>query len=74
MDHDGGLAHLLDSVSADERVSGTTLSAIGRLAQTRKTIYLPTHDPQSAARLAARQLVQASLNNSSVIAKGGAAA
>jgi N-acyl homoserine lactone hydrolase len=48
---------LLDGVSADERIAGTTLDAIKRLAQTRPTVYLPTHDPQSAARLAERRLV-----------------
>jgi N-acyl homoserine lactone hydrolase len=48
---------LLDGVTADERISGATLDAIKRLAQTRPTVYLPTHDPRSAARLAERRLV-----------------
>jgi len=51
------LAGKVDGVSADEGVSGGTLNAIDRFARTRKTVYLPTHDPQSAVRLAARQLV-----------------
>ena len=51
------LAGKVDGVSADEVVSGATLDAIGRFAQTGKAIYLPTHDPQSAMRLAARQRV-----------------
>jgi len=50
----------VDGVSPDEGVSGTTLDAIGRFAQERQTIYLPTHDPQSAVRLAARRLVGSS--------------
>ncbi len=50
------LAGKVDGVSADEAVSGATLNAIRRLVQTHQTIYLPTHDPQSATRLATRQL------------------
>jgi N-acyl homoserine lactone hydrolase len=42
---------LLDGVSADDRVALATLDAIGRLAQSGPTVYLPTHDPLSAARL-----------------------
>jgi hypothetical protein len=50
-------------LSADESVSAATLSAVNHLAQTRRTIYLPTHDPQLAVRLAASQRVGASLDN-----------
>ena len=50
----------VDGVSADENISGTTLEAINRLTQSRRTVYLPTHDPQSAARLATQRLVGAS--------------
>jgi glyoxylase-like metal-dependent hydrolase (beta-lactamase superfamily II) len=50
----------VDGVSPDEQVSSDTLSAIRRLAEARKTVYLPTHDPQSAVRLATRRLVGAS--------------
>jgi hypothetical protein len=35
------------------------LAAIARLAEDRWTVYLPTHDPQSAAGLAALRLVGA---------------
>ena len=42
----------VDGVSPDEHISSATLDAIGRLAQDRPTVYLPTHDPRSAARLA----------------------
>jgi N-acyl homoserine lactone hydrolase len=48
---------LLDGVSADERIACATLDAIKRLARTRPTVYLPTHDPRSAARLAERRLI-----------------
>ena len=48
------LAGRVDGVSADEHISSATLGAIGRLARDRPTVYLPTHDPQSAVRLASR--------------------
>ena len=47
----------IDGVSADDAVSSGTLSAIGRFARTRDTVYLPTHDPLSATRLAALSVV-----------------
>jgi len=53
------LAGKVDGVGSDTQVSATTLAAIKRFAATRPAIYLPTHDPESAARLAARRLVQA---------------
>jgi N-acyl homoserine lactone hydrolase len=53
------LAGKLDGVSADEQVAGATLDTIRRLAQSRPTVYLPTHDPRSADRLANRQLARA---------------
>jgi len=46
------VAGKVDGVSADEGVSGATLRSINQLTQSHKTVYLPTHDPQSAARLA----------------------
>ena len=51
------LAGKVDGVSADDHVSSATLDAIGRFSRSRPTIYLPTHDPQSAVRLADRRLV-----------------
>ena len=51
------LAGRVDGVSADERISSATLDSIRGFAQAHPTVYLPTHDPQSAARLANRQLV-----------------
>ena len=50
------LAGKLDGVSADERVTTATLDAIRNFVQSRPTVYLPTDDPQAAARLARRQL------------------
>lgn len=51
------LAAKVDGVSADDHVSSATLDAIGRFSRSRPTVYLPTHDPQSAVRLANRRLV-----------------
>jgi len=51
------LAGRLDGVSADERISRATPDAIRGFAQLHPTVYLPTRDPQSAARLANSQLV-----------------
>ncbi len=48
------LAGKLDGASADERVAEATLDAIRRFTQSRPTIYLPTHDPGAAERLASR--------------------
>jgi glyoxylase-like metal-dependent hydrolase (beta-lactamase superfamily II) len=47
----------VDGVSGDDDVAGATLRAIRHLAKDRPTVYLPTHDPESAARLASRSLV-----------------
>jgi N-acyl homoserine lactone hydrolase len=44
----------LDGVSADEQVTMATLDAIRRFALSRPTVYLPTHDPGCADRLANR--------------------
>lgn len=51
------LAEKIDGVSPDAKVALATLSAIRRFALERPTVYLPTHDPDSAARLAARKVV-----------------
>jgi N-acyl homoserine lactone hydrolase len=51
------LAGRIDGVSADDDVAGATLRAIRRSARERPTVYLPTHDAESAARLASRRLV-----------------
>ena len=49
------LAGKVDGVSPDERISTATLDAIRSFTRARPTIYLPTHDPQSAVRLANRR-------------------
>lgn len=51
------LAGKVDGVSADAKVAAATLATIRQHAAAHPTIYLPTHDPDSAARLAARQTV-----------------
>jgi glyoxylase-like metal-dependent hydrolase (beta-lactamase superfamily II) len=47
----------IDGVSPNEADAAATLHAIRRFAQTRRTIYLPTHDPAAAERLARRACV-----------------
>jgi len=51
------LAGKVDGVSPDERTSSSTLNAIRGFAQAHPTVYLPTHDPQSATRLVNRSTV-----------------
>jgi glyoxylase-like metal-dependent hydrolase (beta-lactamase superfamily II) len=46
------LAGRIDGVSPDDDVAKATLDAIKQFAMGRKMVYLPTHDPESAARLA----------------------
>ena len=53
------LAGKVDGVCADETVAAATLKAIRDLTKLHPTIYLPTHDPQSAVRLAQRAYVPA---------------
>ena len=47
----------IDGVCANEAVARTTLRAIRHLAKDRPTVYLPTHDPESADRLSKALLV-----------------
>jgi glyoxylase-like metal-dependent hydrolase (beta-lactamase superfamily II) len=49
----------VDGVSPNPAISASTLNKILTLANERPTVYLPAHDPQSAARLDARTCVQA---------------
>jgi hypothetical protein len=51
------LAGQIDGVSEDEASALTTLRALKQLATERPTVYLPTHDPESAERLANRHAV-----------------
>jgi N-acyl homoserine lactone hydrolase len=50
----------VDGVSPDEATAKATLARIRQLCAGRPTVYLPTHDPQSGARLVARRAVAAS--------------
>jgi glyoxylase-like metal-dependent hydrolase (beta-lactamase superfamily II) len=50
------LAGQIDGVSTDEATALATLRALKQLAADRPTVYLPTHDPESATRLASRRL------------------
>jgi N-acyl homoserine lactone hydrolase len=52
------LAGRIDGVSADDDVARATLGTIKRFTHTRPTVYLPTHDPESAIRLASRRVVE----------------
>ena len=49
----------IDGVGADESAQERTLADIRALCAARPTVYLPTHDPQSAERLAGRRTVLA---------------
>jgi glyoxylase-like metal-dependent hydrolase (beta-lactamase superfamily II) len=52
------LAGDVDGVSGDEDVARRTLGAIRDLAMDRPTVYLPTHDPESADRLSNGRIVR----------------
>ncbi len=51
------LAGRIDGVSPDDDIPAATLHAIRQFASSRRMVYLPTHDPESAARLAGRACV-----------------
>jgi glyoxylase-like metal-dependent hydrolase (beta-lactamase superfamily II) len=48
------LAGAVDGVAPDPGEARETLDRIRRFAQDERVVYLPTHDPEAAARLAAR--------------------
>jgi glyoxylase-like metal-dependent hydrolase (beta-lactamase superfamily II) len=50
---------VVDGVTPDPAQSRDTLARIRELVAQRPTVYLPTHDPESVARLAAEQTVAA---------------
>lgn len=54
------LSGVVDGVSRDESAAKGTLAQIRALCAARPTVYLPTHDPNSAERLAARRTVYVS--------------
>jgi glyoxylase-like metal-dependent hydrolase (beta-lactamase superfamily II) len=45
----------VDGVSESDEVARATLAQLQTLVRERPTVYLPAHDPESAARLAARE-------------------
>jgi N-acyl homoserine lactone hydrolase len=47
----------IDGVAPDERGARETLRRIRELSRERPLVYLPSHDPEAAARLGARQTV-----------------
>ena len=49
------IAGRVDGVSGDETVARATLAKLREFASARPTVYLPTHDPESAERLARRR-------------------
>lgn len=53
----------VDGVSPNEEVSRATLSRIGELARERPLVYLPSHDPESASRLASNSLLESAPRN-----------
>jgi len=57
------LAGKVDGVGSNTAVSAATLAAIKRFAAKQPTIYLPTHDPESATRLVSRRLVPGTDSN-----------
>lgn len=51
------LAEALDGVAADEQAARATVHAIHSFVQQTPTVYLPSHDPDAARRLAERETV-----------------
>ena len=49
----------IDGVSPDETVAAATLAAIREFGARQPTVYLPTHDPESAERLEQRRVLRA---------------
>jgi hypothetical protein len=52
------LEEVVDGVAPDDLVDRRTLCHIRTYTQQVPTVYLPTHDPDAARRLAARTTVQ----------------
>lgn len=57
-------AEIVDGVSPDEGAARTTLRRIHEFVRAQPTVYLPTHDPGSPARLAARETFAAGRQSS----------
>jgi glyoxylase-like metal-dependent hydrolase (beta-lactamase superfamily II) len=65
------LAGKVDGVSPDPRVTLDTHAHILALAHERPLVYLPSHDPESAARLADGTVLNATSRPSLMLAAGG---
>jgi hypothetical protein len=52
------LGQAVDGVSLSERMAQRTLGRVFRYAKEIPTVYLPSHDPGSVARLATRTAVR----------------
>ena len=48
----------VDGIAPDEQAARLTLERVRAYAAVVRTVYLPSHDPESAARLAERRVVQ----------------
>ena len=62
------LRRAIDGVSPDDETAKTTLERIRRFTEHAPTVYLPSHDPESAVRLRERRAA------GSAVAKRGAVA
>jgi N-acyl homoserine lactone hydrolase len=51
------LRDAIDGIATDEAAARRTLERIRTYAGTTPTVYLPSHDPESARRLARQQIV-----------------
>jgi glyoxylase-like metal-dependent hydrolase (beta-lactamase superfamily II) len=60
------LAGQVDGVSADDGLALATLHALEQAAAERPTVYLPTHDPESAERLSSRRVAAAGLAHAAI--------
>jgi len=61
-------------VGADEGAERATLAAVRAFAAARRTIYLPSHDPDAARRLAERRATRATGLRPALPAASGRAA
>lgn len=64
------LAGKVDGVSPNEAVSRQTNNRIMALANERPLVYLPSHDPESAERLAQQAVIKCEAENSPIGASG----
>jgi glyoxylase-like metal-dependent hydrolase (beta-lactamase superfamily II) len=58
----------VDGVSPDDETAKTTLERIRRFAEDAPTVYLPSHDPESGARLLERRTVGTAVDKHGAVA------